>query len=234
MAYQKLQLLGEGKTKRIWETNKDRHVIVEFYDDPTMYHAKTKQYFAGKGDLCNKINSLFMKLLEQNGISTHYVQNYSENSCIVRKAEMIPVEVVVRNYAAGSMCRRLGIAERQKLKSPVLEFCYKNDDLGDPVINEYHAYAMSLCTQEEMNVMCYYASRINKILCDVMAQIGFVVADFKLEFGRVRGRLVIADEITPNVARFWDKKTLLRKDNGGKNPELEYNEILEKLSKIVK
>ena len=174
MAYQKDQLISEGKTKRIWATSSDRHVIAEFYDDPTMYHAKKKQYFDGKGVLCNKINALFMKLLEQNGIHTHYVEEFSDNSCVVRKAEMVPVEVVVRNYAAGSMCRRLGIPEKTKLKSTVLEFCYKNDQLDDPVINEYHAYAMRLCTQEEMNVMCYQATRINKLLCDVMEQIGFV------------------------------------------------------------
>ena len=234
MAYQKEQLISEGKTKRIWATTSDRHVIAEFYDDPTMYHAKKKQYFEGKSVLCNKINALFMKLLEQNGIHTHYVENFSENSCVVRKAEMVPVEVVVRNYAAGSMCRRLGIPERTKLKSTVLEFCYKNDQLDDPVINEYHAYAMRLCTQEEMNVMCYHATRINKLLCDIMDQIGFVVADFKLEFGRIRNWLVIGDEITPNGARFWDKDTLMRLDKDGQNPELEYQIILERLEKLIK
>ena len=234
MAYQKGQLISEGKTKRIWETSSDRHVIAEFYDDPTMYHAKKKQYFEGKGVLCNKINALFMKLLEQNGINTHFVETFSENSCVVRKADMVPVEVVVRNYAAGSMCRRLGIPERTKLKSTVLEFCYKNDQLDDPVINEYHAYAMRLCTQEEMNVMCYQATRVNKLLCDIMDQIGFVVADFKLEFGRIRNWLVIGDEITPNVARFWDKATLKRIDNDGQNPELEYQIILERLQELVK
>ncbi|MBQ8434329.1 MAG: phosphoribosylaminoimidazolesuccinocarboxamide synthase [Clostridia bacterium] len=234
MAYQKGQLISEGKTKRIWETNSDRHVIAEFYDDPTMYHAKKKQYFDGKGILCNKINALFMKLLEQNGINTHFVETFSDNSTVIRKAKMIPVEVVVRNYSAGSMSRRLGIPERTKLKSPVLEFCYKNDQLDDPVINEYHAYAMQLCTQEEMNVMCYQATRINKLLCDIMDQIGFVVADFKLEFGRIRNWVVIADEITPNVARFWDKNNLHRVDNDGKNPELEYQIILERLEKLIK
>ncbi|MBQ9125421.1 MAG: phosphoribosylaminoimidazolesuccinocarboxamide synthase, partial [Clostridia bacterium] len=192
------------------------------------------QYFEGKGVLCNKINALFMKLLEQNGINTHFVETFSENSCVVRKADMVPVEVVVRNYAAGSMCRRLGIPEKTKLKSTVLEFCYKNDQLDDPVINEYHAYAMRLCTQEEMNVMCYQATRVNKLLCDIMDQIGFVVADFKLEFGRIRNWLVIGDEITPNVARFWDKDTLKRIDNDGQNPELEYQIILERLQKLLK
>lgn len=233
MAYQKQQLISEGKTKRIWATTSDRHAIAEFYDDPTMYHAKKKQYFDGKGILCNKINALFMTLLEQNGVNTHFVELYSDNSTVIRKANMIPVEVVVRNYSAGSMYRRLGIPERTKLKSPVLEFCYKNDQLDDPVINEYHAYAMQLCTQEEMNVMCYQATRINKLLCDVMDQIGFVVADFKLEFGRIRNWVVVADEITPNVARFWDKNTLKRLDNDGQNPELEYQIILERLENLI-
>lgn len=231
MELQKLELIGEGKTKRLWKTNDEKHIIVEFSDDAMMYHAKKKMYFEGKGRLCNEINAILMRQLEANNIPTDFVCKLSENSLLVKKAEMIPIEVVVRNYAAGSMCKRLGIPSQQRLKSPVLEFCYKNDKLGDPVINEYHVYAMELATPEELSVMCYQASRISKVLTALMKKIGIVVADFKVEFGRVNGRLVVADELTPNVSRFWDETTLHRLEKDG-DPSFEYKEILRRLQEV--
>ena len=234
MEYEKLELLSEGKTKRLWATNSASHAIAEFSDDAMMYHAKKKLYFNGKGRYCNEINALLMQYLEDNNISTHFVRRYDESSIVVKKAEMIPIEVVVRNYSAGNMIQRLGLEYHKKLKSPVLELCYKNDKLRDPVINEYHAYAMGLCTQEEMTVMQYNAMRVNKVLSDLMKKVDIIVADFKLEFGRVGGRLVIADEITPNVARFWDKDTLRRFDQDGIDPEHEYKEILVRLNSLFK
>lgn len=231
MEYKKLALIAEGKTKRVWQTNSDKHVIVEYSDDAMMYHAKKKLYFDGKGRLCNEINAILMKLLEDNNVPTDFVQKLDENSILAKKAEMIPIEVVVRNYVAGSMSTRLGLTPHQKLKSPVLEFHYKNDDLRDPVINEYHAYAMDLCTPEELSVMCYQASRISKVLSSVMNSVGIVVADFKLEFGRVSGRLVVADEITPNVSRFWDVKTLRHFEKDG-DISYEYKEILRRLQSV--
>ncbi|MCH5156770.1 MAG: phosphoribosylaminoimidazolesuccinocarboxamide synthase [Clostridiales bacterium] len=229
MQLTKLNLISEGKTKRLWATESKTHAIAEFRDDAMMYHGKRKMYFPNKGKLSNEINAIMMQVLEENNIATHYVEKLSDNDCVVKLAEMIPMEVVVRNYSAGTMQQRLGMEYHKKLKFPVLEFCYKNDALGDPVINEYHAYAMELCTQEEMSVMCYNAMRINKVLTDLMKEVGIIVADFKIEFGRTSGRLVVADEITPNVARFWDKDTLRRLDNEGKNPEQEYQEILTRL-----
>ena len=229
----KTDLLFEGKTKRIWNTDDPRFAVAEFSDDAMMYHAKKKQYFPGKGSYCNKINAILMKTLQENNIQTHFVEVFDDNSSVVRKAKMIPVEVVVRNYTAGSMVDRLGLDYHAKLKCPVLEFCYKCDKLGDPVINEYHAVAMSLCEREEINFMSYTASRVNKVLCDLMRPLGIVVADFKMEFGRLGTRLVVADEITPNCGRFWDENTLNRFDNGGKDPELEYKTILEKLRSAV-
>ena len=231
MNYQKLALLAEGKTKRLWQTNDDKHVIVEYSDDAMMYHAKKKLYFPGKGHLCNEINTVLMRLLEENNIPTDFVEKLDDNSLLAKKAEMIPIEVVVRNYVAGSMSARLGLTPYQKLKSPVLEFHYKNDKLRDPVINEYHAYAMELCTPEELSVMCYQASRISKVLTSVMNKIGIVVADFKLEFGRVNGRLLVADEITPNVSRFWDAETLRHFEKDG-DPSYEYREILRRLQTV--
>lgn len=233
MELKKLDLISEGKTKRLWATNDPRLAIAEFYDDPTMYHSKRKQYFSGKGALANEINVILMQVLEDNNIPTAFVSRFSDNSMVVKLADMLPIEVVVRSYSAGTMCDRLGLEYHKKLKSPVLEFCYKNDDLGDPVINEYHAYAMELCTQEEMSTMCYNAMRINKVLTDLMKQVDIIVADFKVEFGRVANRLLVADELSPNVARFWDKNTLRRMDNEGKNPELEFQKLLELLKKVT-
>lgn len=232
MKYDKLSLISEGKTKRMWETDDPRYAIAEFSDDAMMYHAKKKLYFPDKGIYCNEINSILMSVLEDNNVPTHFVEKYSQSESVVKRAEMIPMEVIVYNYSAGTMTSRLGLPYHSKLKSPVLEFCYKNDELGDPVINEYHAYAMSLCTQEEMNAMCYEAMRINKVLSDLMRPLDIIVADFKVEFGRVHDRLVVADEITPNVARFWDKTTLHKYDNDGKDPQKEYEVILERLKKI--
>ena len=226
---QKQQLLYEGKTKRMWQTDDPKLAIAEFSDDAMMYHAKKKQYFEGKGAYCNKINAILMQNLEENNIATHFVSLNDDNSSVVRRAEMIPVEVVVRNYAAGSIVDRLGLPYHSKLRFPVLEFCYKNDQLGDPVINEYHALTLGLCDREEMSFMCYCATRVNKVLNDLMKPLGIVVADFKLEFGRVGTRLVIADEITPNVARFWDENTLNRFDDNGASPQKEYEVILAKL-----
>ncbi len=226
---QKQQLLYEGKTKRMWQTDDPKLAIAEFSDDAMMYHAKKKQYFEGKGAYCNKINAILMQNLEENNIATHFVSLNDDNSSVVRRAEMIPVEVVVRNYAAGSIVDRLGLPYHSKLRFPVLEFCYKNDQLGDPVINEYHALTLGLCDREEMSFMCYCATRVNKVLNDLMKPLGIVVADFKLEFGRVGTGLVIADEITPNVARFWDENTLNRFDDNGASPQKEYEVILAKL-----
>ncbi len=226
---QKQQLLYEGKTKRMWQTDDPKLAIAEFSDDAMMYHAKKKQYFEGKGVYCNKINAILMQNLEENNIATHFVSLNDDNSSVVRRAEMIPVEVVVRNYAAGSIVDRMGLPYHSKLRFPVLEFCYKNDQLGDPVINEYHALTLGLCDPEEMSFMCYCATRVNKVLNDLMKPLGIVVADFKLEFGRVGTRLVIADEITPNVARFWDENTLNRFDDNGASPQKEYEVILAKL-----
>ncbi len=225
------ELVAEGKTKRLYSTKNDDHLAVEYIDNSINYHGKHLVAFEGKGALVNNINSIIMKQLEANGISTHYMRRIDSNKTLVRRAEMIPIEVVVHNYSAGSMCSRLGLKSQQKFKSPILEFCYKNDKLRDPVINEYHAYAMGLCSKEEMAAMCFTASRINKILSDMFAEHDMVVADFKLEFGRVRGRLVVADEISPSTARFWDKQTLAKLCNDGKDMKEEYTQILQRLSK---
>lgn len=228
----KKSLISEGKTKRLWATDNPAYAIAEFSDDAMMYHARRRLFFEEKGKYCNAINTIFMTALKDNNVPTHFVEKYSDNAAIVKLAEMIPMEVVVRNYSAGSMVERLGLEDRKKLKFPVLEFCYKNDALNDPVINEYHAYAMGLCTQEEMTVMCYNAMRVNKVLTDLCKKADIIVADFKLEFGRVNNRLVVADEITPNVSRFWDKDTL-RRLSADDCPKGEYSELLRRLQAVM-
>lgn len=233
MQYEKKELIAEGKTKRVWATQNDRLVIVEFKDDALNYHGKKHVFFHGKGALSNQINAYLQKLLEENGIPTHFKCKYSDTESVMHLAEMIPVEVVVRNYTAGTMCQRLGLPECMRLKAPVLEFCYKSDELGDPVINEYHAYAMGLCTREELANMCYTVSRINKVLVDTMKKIGIVVADFKVEFGRINGRLVVADELTPTVSRMWNAETLSKFDTDGTNPALDYEIVLQRLTDLL-
>lgn len=225
------ELVAEGKTKKLYTAKNSQHLVVEYIDDSINYHGKKKVAFDGKGKLVNYINNILMNLLENNGVSTHHIQRMDDNTSVVRRAEMIPVEVVVRNYTAGSMCKRLGLEPKQKLKSPVLEFCYKNDKLNDPVINEYHAYAMGLCSKEEMAAMCFTASRVFKLVSDKLGNCGLVPADIKLEFGRVKGRLVVADEISPTTARIWDKETLCRLGDDGKDIKAEYEQILERISK---
>lgn len=231
----KKQLLSMGKTKRLWSTDVEGQAIAEFVDDAVMYHGKHKLYFDGKGKLCNAINAILMTELAQNNVPTHFVSLYDEVSSVVYKAEMIPIEVIVYNYTSQSMAKRLGLVKGQKLKFPVLEFCYKNDELDDPVINEYHALAMGLCTQEEMAAMCYQATRINKVLGDLLAKADMTLADFKVEFGRVNGRLLVADEITPNTARLWDRQTLGHICNcGERDAKHEYEQILSRLQAVIK
>lgn len=226
----KLELISEGKTKRLWATEDPQIAAIEFVDDSVMYHGKHKLYFSGKGKLCNGINALIMQELSENNIPTHFISKCDDVTSLVYKAEMIPIEVVVYNYTSESMAKRLGLVKGTKLKFPVLEFCYKNDKLDDPVINEYHALAMGLCSAEEMSAMCYQASRINKVLGDYLRRADMVLADFKVEFGRVNGRLLVADEITPNTARMWDGATLKHIcKSGERNPEFEYAEILSRL-----
>jgi phosphoribosylaminoimidazole-succinocarboxamide synthase len=234
MKHEKIALIAEGKTKKVWQTQSEKHVIVEFKDDAMTFHGKKPIYFEGKGRLSNEINAILMRLLEESGIETHFVELYAADQSVVHRVEMIPVEVVVRNYVAGSMAARLGLEQGMKLKAPVLEFCYKNDQLNDPVINEYHAYAMGLATREDLAEMCYIVGKVNKLLTDALLPLGIVVADFKLEFGKARGRLLIADEITPTTARLWDANTMSKfcEKDDFYDVKCEYQMILDKLTQL--
>ena len=203
----KTDLMYEGKAKKVWKTDNEDYVIVEYKDDATAFNGLKKGTIQGKGIVNNKVANRLFKYLEGNGVATHFVEELSDRETLVKKVEIIPVEVVVRNIAAGGLSKRLGIPEGTKLKSTVLEYCYKNDGLGDPMINEYHAFALGICTAKELENIAYEAFKINKLLSDLLADLNIDLIAFKLEFGRFHGKIVLADEISPDTCRFWDSKT---------------------------
>lgn len=230
----KTKLMYEGKAKKVWETDDATCVIVEYKDDATAFNGLKKGTIAGKGIVNNRVSNRLFKYLEENGVATHFVEEISDRETIVKKVEIVPLEVIVRNIAAGGLAKRLGIEEGTKLKSTVLEYCYKNDALGDPMINQYHAYALGLCTAKELEDIAYQAFTINKLLTDLFADIDIELIDFKLEFGRYNGKIILADEISPDTCRFWDSKTgekldkdRFRRDLG--NVEEAYQEVFKRL-----
>ena len=182
-------------------------VLVSYKDDATAFNGIKKGTITGKGVVNNVCSNHLFKLLESKGVPTHYVEQINERETYVKKVQIVPLEVIVRNIAAGSMSKRLGIPEGKKLACTVLEFSYKNDDLGDPMINDYHVYAMNLATKEEVDKIKAMALKINDILSEYFKEIGIELIDFKLEFGRYKGDIILADEISPDTCRFWDTKT---------------------------
>lgn len=234
MSYQIKELLYEGKAKKIYETNNPDIVIIEYKDDATAFDGTKKGIIHGKGIVNNKVSNYFFKLLESKGIPTHFVEEIDERRTAVKKVEIIPVEVIVRNIAAGSLCKRLGLEEGTVLKRPVLEFCYKNDALHDPQINEYHILALDLATEDEINKIVEYSFKINQILKEYLKNVNINLVDFKLEFGRYKGSVILADEISPDTCRFWDMDTKEKLDKDrfrrdlGKVEEA-YKEVLSRL-----
>ncbi|AZT90257.1 phosphoribosylaminoimidazolesuccinocarboxamide synthase [Caldicellulosiruptor changbaiensis] len=234
MSYQIKGLLYEGKAKKIYETDVDDIVIIEYKDDATAFDGTKRGIINEKGIVNNKISNHLFKLLESKGIPTHFIEQIDERRTAVKKVEIIPVEVIVRNIAAGSLCKRLGLEEGTALKRPVLEFCYKNDALHDPQINEYHILALELATEEEINKIVEYSFKINQILREYLKKVNIDLIDFKLEFGRYKGSIILADEISPDTCRFWDMNTKekldkdrFRRDLG--NVEEAYKEVLKRL-----
>ncbi len=225
----------EGKAKKVYATDDARYCIVSYKDDATAFNGLKKGTITGKGAINNRVTNHLMKLLEKNGIPTHFVEELSERETVVKKVSIVPLEVIVRNIAAGSLAKRLGLEEGVKMKRPVLEYCYKNDDLGDPMVNEYHILAMEYATENELNLIADYSLKINKILGDYLKDANIELIDFKLEFGKTpEGEIVLADEISPDTCRFWDSvsgekldKDRFRRDLGG--VEDAYNEILKRL-----
>jgi len=240
----KLEQVYEGKAKKVFATDDPDLFIVDYKDDATALNGQKKGTIVGKGVINNRVTNHLMKLLMSKGIPTHFVEELSERETLVQKVTIIPIEVIVRNIAAGSLSKRLGLAEGTKLASTVLEYCYKDDALGDPMINDYHIAALKLASPDELKKISEYSFKVNTILSEYLKDMGIELIDFKLEFGRSRdwaGRfngfpttIVLADEISPDTCRFWDSKTgekldkdRFRRDLGG--VEDAYKEILKRL-----
>jgi phosphoribosylaminoimidazole-succinocarboxamide synthase len=231
----KLEQVYEGKAKKVFATDNPDLFIVDYKDDATAFNGEKKGTIVGKGVINNRVTNHLMKLLEKKGIPTHFVEELSERETLVKKVKIVPIEVIVRNIAAGSLSKRLGLSEGTKLASTVLEYCYKDDALGDPMINDYHIAAMKLATPAELEKISAYSFKVNTILAEYLKDLGIELIDFKLEFGRAKdGNIVLADEISPDTCRFWDSKTgekldkdRFRRDLGG--VEDAYKEILKRL-----
>jgi len=228
-------LLYEGKAKKMFSTDNQDEIRVYYKDDATALNGLKKAQIEKKGVLNNSITTTLFELLEKKGIKTHFIKKISDREQLCKKVEIVPLEVIVRNVAAGSMAKRYGIDEGTKLKIAVIELSYKDDKLGDPLINDYHAVAMDLTTFEELGQIYKMAFEINDILKEVFFNQGINLIDFKLEFGRFNGEIILADEISPDTCRFWDVKTgekldkdRFRRDLG--NVTEAYEEILSRIN----
>lgn len=232
---EKREKLYEGKAKKIFSTDDDNLLIVVYKDDATAFNGLKKGTINGKGVINNKMSNLLMQLLEKNGIPTHFVKELNERETLVKKVLIVPLEVIVRNIAAGSFSKRYGVEEGFIFEGPTIEFSYKNDKLGDPLVNEHHAVALKLAKKEEIETIKKYAFTINELLKAFWSECGITLADFKLEFGKLSdGTIVLADEISPDTCRFWDSRTgekfdkdRFRRDLGG--VEDAYREIMKRL-----
>ena len=203
----KLEMLYDGKAKQIFATDDPKLAIIHYKDNTSAYNGLKTGKIEGKGIINNRVSNHLMKMLERHGIESHVVEQLSDRDTLVRRVEIIPVELVVRNIAAGSLAKRIGYPEGTRLASTVVELCYKNEELGDPMINHTHVYAMGLATPEELKTMETMALRINQILSDYLHTLDIELVDCKMEFGRYEGRILLADEISPDSGRLWDIKT---------------------------
>lgn len=231
---EKKEMLYEGKAKKIYATDKADEVIVYYKDDATAFNGEKKAQISNKGILNNAITSSIFEMLKANGIKTHFVEKLNEREQLCKKVEIVPLEVIVRNVAAGSMAKRLGLEEGTPLKTTVFEISYKDDALGDPLVNDYHAVAIGATTFEELKVIYDMTDKINNLLKDFFKAMNINLIDFKIEFGRYNGEIVLADEISPDTCRFWDATTgekldkdRFRRDLG--NVEGAYVEILNRI-----
>ena len=232
---QKLEQIYEGKAKKVFKTDDPNLVIVDYKDDATALDGLKKGTIVGKGVINNQMTNRLMAKMEKAGIPTHFVQELSERETLVKKVSIVPLEVIIRNISAGHFASRYGVEEGIVFDEPTIEFSYKNDDLHDPLLNEYHALALKLATKEEIDLIKKYAFGVNEVLKAFWAECGVTLVDFKLEFGKTAdGRLVLADEISPDTCRLWDATThekldkdRFRRDMGG--VEDAYAEIMKRL-----
>lgn len=237
---EKREQLYEGKAKKVFATDSDDLLIVEYKDDATAFNGLKKGTIAGKGVINNEMSNRLMAYLEKNGIPTHYVRELNSRETLVKKVSIVPLEVIIRNISAGSFAKHYGVEEGIVFDAPTIEFSYKNDELGDPLLNRYHALALKLATPEEIDTIEKYAFRINEALKAFWLTCGVILVDFKLEFGRLSdGTIVLADEISPDTCRLWDSKThekldkdRFRRDMGG--VEEAYAEIMKRLEEHLK
>lgn len=230
----KLDLLYEGKAKKVYTTEKEDVLIVDYKDDATAFNGLKKGTILGKGAVNNRMTNRIFQLLEKEGVKTHYIEELSDRETAVKKVEIVPLEVIIRNISAGSFSKRLGVPEGVKFKKPTLEFSYKNDDLGDPLINDSFAIALELATEEEIAVIKEYALKVNTVLKNYFMEANIELVDFKIEFGRYKGEIILADETSPDTCRLWDADThekldkdRFRRDMG--NVEEAYNEVFRRL-----
>ena len=232
---EKLEQLYEGKAKKVFATSDPNLVIVDYKDDATALDGAKKGTIVGKGVINNKMSNFMMQKLEKAGVPTHFVEQLSDRETVVKKVSIVPLEVIIRNIAAGSFSKRYGVPEGTELKISTIEFSYKNDDLHDPLINDYHAIALGLAPPEEIEQLKDYAFKVNDMMREYLLTLGIILVDFKLEFGKTAdGQIVLADEISPDTCRFWDVKThahldkdLFRRDLGG--AEEAYQEVMRRL-----
>ena len=231
----KLEMIYEGKAKRVYATDEAELLIVDYKDDATAFNGEKRGAIVGKGVINNQMSNRLMRRLEQAGVPTHFVKELSERETLVRRVEIVPLEVIVRNRSAGSFSKRYGVEEGRVFDAPTIEFSYKNDALGDPLINSSHVIALGLAAPEELELIRRYAFRVNEFLSALWASRGITLVDFKLEFGRLAdGTIVLADEISPDTCRLWDSATgkkldkdRFRRDLGG--VEDAYAEVMRRL-----
>lgn len=236
---EKKELLYEGKAKKVYATGDPELLIVSYKDDATAFNGAKKGTIAGKGAINNRMSNLLMTRLEQEGVPTHLVRELSDRETLVKRVSIIPLEVILRNLAAGSFSKRYGVEEGLAFDSPTLEFSYKNDELGDPLLNDDHALALGLASREELSLIRKYTLAINGVLWSVWESCGVTLVDFKVEFGRLKdGTVVLADEISPDTCRLWDAKTgekldkdRFRRDLGG--VEEAYIQVMDRLTRSL-
>ena len=232
---EKTTQLYEGKAKKVFATDDPNLVIVSYKDDATAFNGIKKGTIAGKGVINNRMSNMMMQLLEKQGVKTHFVEELSERETLVKKVSIVPLEVIIRNISAGSFAKRYGVEEGIVFSAPTIEFSYKNDDLGDPLLNSYHALALGLATAEEIELIKSMSFKINEVMKEYFKTLNITLVDFKLEFGKTNdGEMVLADEISPDTCRFWDSTTnekldkdRFRRDLGG--VEDAYNEVMRRL-----
>lgn len=232
---EKLEMLYEGKAKKVFKTEDPELYIVDYKDDATAFNGEKKGQIVGKGAINNRMTNYLLGLMEKEGVPTHLVKELSDRETLVKKVTIVPLEVIVRNVAAGSFSKRFGVEEGTQLKNPTLEFCLKDDALGDPMIGEYHITALELATKEELDEIAKMTFTVNKVLIDYFKSIGIRLIDFKIEFGKTSdGKIILADEISPDTCRLWDintneklDKDRFRRDLG--NVEEAYEEVFARL-----